>query len=322
MNSGNSTFDTVHRKAAYQSHINNLTVLFTMSNFKAFLFCLLLTAVAGAGFGQEQNYSLSRPQQEVLSGGITGQPMVTLHLHRQQLTQDIGGHNTWKVLEETKEVSASELAIVICDMWDQHWSRGAAERVAVMAPRMNKVVNAARELGVTIIHAPSETMKFYEGTPARNRVKNAPYVEPPTPREHDDPPLPIDASDGGSDTNNGNEITNRRAWTRQIEAIEIDQERDGISDNGREIYSFLQQKGIRHVILMGVHTNMCILNRSFAIKQMVRWSVNVMLCRDLTDAMYNPAKPPYVSHDEGTQLVVEYIEKFWCPSISSKDLLR
>jgi len=322
MNSGNSTFDTVHRKAGYQSQINKFAVLSAMSNFKAFLFCLLLTAVAGAGFGQEQNYSPSRPQQDVLSGSITGQPMVTLHLRRQQLTQDGGRHNIWKVLEETKEVSASELAIVICDMWDRHWSRGAAERVAVMAPRMNKVLSEARELGATIIHAPSETMKFYEDTPARNRVKNAPRVEPPALREHDDPPLPVDDSDGGSDTNHGNEITNNRVWTRQIETIEIDQERDGISDNGREIYSFLQQKGIRHVILMGVHTNMCILNRSFAIKRMVRWSVDVMLCRDLTDAMYNPAKPPYVSHDEGTRMVVEYIEKFWCPSISSEDLLR
>ncbi len=47
-----------------------------------------------------------------------------------------------------------------------------------------------------------------------------------------------------------------------------------------------------------------------------------MLCRDLTGAMYNPEKPPYVSHEEGTRLIVEYIEKFWCPSISSEDLVK
>jgi hypothetical protein len=28
--------------------------------------------------------------------------------------------------------------------------------------------------------------------------------------------------------------------------------------------------------------------------------------------MYNPEMPPYVSHEEGTRLVIEYIEKFWC----------
>jgi hypothetical protein len=71
---------------------------------------------------------------------------------------------------------------------------------------------------------------------------------------------------------------------------------------------------------MGVHTNMCVLNRSFAIKQLVKWQVAVALVRDLTDTMYNPAMRPYVSHDQGTQLVIGYIERFWCPSLLSTDL--
>ena len=66
---------------------------------------------------------------------------------------------------------------------------------------------------------------------------------------------------------------------------------------------------------------MCVLGRSFAIRQMVRWGKKVALIRDLTDAMYDPAMPPYVSHDEGTRLVIGYIEKFWCPTILSGDIL-
>ena len=54
---------------------------------------------------------------------------------------------------------------------------------------------------------------------------------------------------------------------------------------------------------------------------MVRWGVNMTLVRDLTDAMYNPMTWPYVSHEQGTQLVIEYIEKFWCPTIDSDQLL-
>ena len=71
---------------------------------------------------------------------------------------------------------------------------------------------------------------------------------------------------------------------------------------------------------MGVHTNMCMLNRPYGIKQMVRWGVSIALARDLTDAIYNPAMPPYVNHDEGTRLVVEYIEKFWCPTVAGGDV--
>jgi len=30
--------------------------------------------------------------------------------------------------------------------------------------------------------------------------------------------------------------------------------------------------------------------------------------------------PPHVSQAEGTRLVIEYIERHWCPSINSADL--
>ena len=79
----------------------------------------------------------------------------------------------------------------------------------------------------------------------------------------------------------------------------------------------MHHRGVDNLLIMGVHTNMCVLNRGFAIKQMVRWGKNVVLVRDLTDAMYDPAMPPYVSHDEGTRLVIEYIEKSWCPTVLS-----
>ena len=73
---------------------------------------------------------------------------------------------------------------------------------------------------------------------------------------------------------------------------------------------------------MGVHTNKCVLNRSFAIKQMTRWGVRCVLVRDLTDSMYDPQYRQSVSHDRGTDLVVEYIEKYWCPTTLSSELLE
>ena len=230
------------------------------------------------------------------------------------LLQDATGHNIWREEIVRRTIPAAQTAIIVCDMWDKHWSRGAAERVDVMAPRMNGVLAAARAKGVRIIHAPSDTMGFYAETPARRRLRAAPYISPPAEVDRPAPPLPIDDSDGGSDTGESEET---RVWTCQHAAIEIDHALDGISDNGQEIYNYLQLHGIRHVLIMGVHTNMCILNRSFGIKQLVKWGVNVALVRDLTDAMYNPARAPYVEHDAGTQLVIGYIEKFWCPTVSS-----
>jgi nicotinamidase-related amidase len=252
-----------------------------------------------------------------MNGGVDYKGQLILHFRRGYLTQDAGGYNIWRTETIPRTVPAAQTAIIICDMWDKHWARGAAERVADMAPYMNEVVGMARLRGVQIIHAPSETMDFYQDTFGRHRIRLAPDVLPPEDFERPSPPLPIDDADDGSDTG---ETEPRKVWTRQHPAIQIDQEVDVVSDDGREIYSFLHQEEIRQVLIMGVHTNRCILNRSFGIKQMVKWGVNIALVRDLTDAMYNPAMPPYVGHHEGTRLVVGYIEKFWCPTISSEDL--
>lgn len=252
---------------------------------------------------------------------MTKNSVLSLHTRKQRLVKDAEGYTLWQSREEVKTIPAKNTAIIICDVWDHHWCRGAGERLEKLLPRMNMVIQTARSQGMLIIHAPSETMTFYKDTPARKRALDAPEVQAPQEVQHDDPPLPIDDSDGGCDTDENFGDVDEALWTRQHELIEINQEQDVISDDGQEIYNVLQQNAIHHMIILGVHTNICMLNRSFGIKQMVRWGVDILLCRDLTDSLYNPTKPPYVSHKEGTRLVVEFIEKFWCPSILSDDLI-
>jgi nicotinamidase-related amidase len=239
-----------------------------------------------------------------------------VHLRRRRLERDARGRNCWQVTTDETIWPAERTALLLCDVWDNHWCRGAVERLEVMIPRMDEVARSARAKGVTIIHAPSETMDFYADHLARRRALDIPRVDPPPPLDRPDPALPVDASDEGSDTGETSWYT---AWSRQHPGIGID-DRDLISDDGGEVYSCLRAGRLEHLAIMGVHTNMCVLHRSFAIKQMVRWGVDVALVRDLTDAMYNPAMSPYVSHDDGTRLVVEFIEKFWCPSFLSADL--
>jgi nicotinamidase-related amidase len=242
---------------------------------------------------------------------------LTLHLRSQFLGQRPGKYNAWQVSMVEKTLPYSQVAMIVCDMWDNHWSLGAAERVNAMAPRMNAVLEIARARGAAIIHAPSDTMEYYSGSPARERALGVPKISPPAEIKHKDFLLPVDDTDGGSDTG---ETVEKRVWTCQHSAIHINQEKDYISDDGLQVWAILKYLDISHLLIMGVHTNMCILNRSFAIKQMVRWGMPVALVRDLTDSLYNPARPPYVSHDWGTALVVDYIEKFWCPTIASTNL--
>src|SRR5688500_9500217 len=116
------------------------------------------------------------------------------------------GSGKWRKEEEAVEWEGKKTALIICDMWDRHWCKGATERVGEMAPRMNEVVKAARAKGVFIIHAPSDTMKFYEGTVQRKRAQNALKATPPVELKRwcnldpkKEAALPIDDSDGGCD---------------------------------------------------------------------------------------------------------------------------
>jgi nicotinamidase-related amidase len=161
-------------------------------------------------------------------------------------------------------------------------------------------------------------MDFYKDHPARKRVATVKKAEPPKAKDLPNPPLPVDDSDGGCDDEKP--AKQFKAWKRQHAAITINDDKDYITDNGGEVYSIMKEKGIDTLFVMGVHTNMCVLNRSFAIKQMVKWDVRTFLVRDLTDAMYNPKMKPMVTHEKGTQLIIEYIEQSWCATVESKSL--
>jgi hypothetical protein len=126
---------------------------------------------------------------------------------------------------------------------------------------------------------------------------------------------PVDDSDEGCTDTISHPHT---AWTKQTDLIEI-KSQDIISDDGAEIAGYFKAKGIKNVILTGVHTNMCVVGRTFGLRNMVRLGMNAVLMRDLTDAMYNPKSWPYVSHFKGVDLVVDYIEKYICPTIVSTD---
>jgi nicotinamidase-related amidase len=231
------------------------------------------------------------------------------------------GSGTWEPVTVGRDFDPAKTALVLCDMWDRHWCSGAEERVGVLARKMEPVIQLARKRGVLIIHSPSETMPYYSQTAARINMMKIAAFQPPEPLPLTDPALPIDDSDGGCDVANNKLPPNTRVWTRENPAISISNE-DLISDSGREIYSALKSHGVDTLLFAGVHTNMCILNRTFGIRQMTRWGVHCVLIRDLTDAMYNPARSPHVSHSRGTELVIEHVEQYWAPTVTSGDLMR
>jgi len=261
-----------------------------------------------------------------LAASALAQQGTAFRLPARERAEIAHGAGEFQVIEKTLDWNPRQTALVICDMWDTHTCPNSAARVAEMAPRVNDFAGAARAQGVLIIHCPSDTMAFYQDHPGRKLAQAAPPAIPPVPLQRwcaldltREAALPIDDSDGGCDGERTWKKGDPYPWTRQHPAIEI-RPGDAITDSA-EAYNLMQQRGIGNVLVCGVHLNMCVLGRPFAIRQMVQQGLRVALVRDLTDTMYNPARAPYVSHFAGTRLVVAHVEKYWCPTMTSDALL-
>ncbi len=224
--------------------------------------------------------------------------------------------NRFHQLTRAEQWDPTATAVIVCDMWDSHHCVNAVRRVSELAPRMNLFVNELRSRGVTVIHAPSSCMDAYKDHPARLRAQSVPASQN-LPKDIADwcdripseeaSAYPVDQSAGGEDDDPDDHRLwasrlaamgrNPKApWLKQCEAIEISNTADFISDSGKEIWSILEQQKIANVILVGVHTNMCVLGRPFGLRRLSSNGKNVVLARDMTDTMYDPNAWPYVNH--------------------------
>ncbi len=258
----------------------------------------------------------------ITSAFANAQEPITFTARAQHAPED----GLWTTQNKETQWAANETAVILCDMWNKHWCDGATRRVDDMVPKMNTLVGSLRERGVLIIHAPSGALDHYKLLPQRKRAQDSNYIKPPDEIQgwchldlDDEAPLPIDDSDGGCDCQP--QCTQYSAWSMQHPGLTI-APKDAISDSGQEIFNLIATNGIKNVIIMGVHTNMCVLGRPFGIRQQVRLGHNVVLVRDLTDTMYNSRMHPHVEHGVGTKLVIHHIEKYWAPTVTSDDLMN
>jgi nicotinamidase-related amidase/type 1 glutamine amidotransferase len=269
------------------------------------------------------------------AGSSTG-ALITVHKRfREEVT-----NGRYAVREKTEQWEPSQTAVIVCDMWDAHHCLNAVRRAEEMAPRMDQVLENARSYGVLILHAPSGCMERYKDHPARRRAQESPRATN-LPKDigqwcalipaEEKGKYPIDQSDGGEDDDPvehehwhqrlaGMGRDPKSPWKAEIDLLKI-HDNDAISDSGVEIWNLLEHRGIKNVILLGIHANMCVLGRPFGLRQMAKNGKNVVLMRDLTDTMYNPERWPYVIHFVGTERIVEHIEEFVCPTITSVDFV-
>ncbi len=241
-----------------------------------------------------------------------------------QIRRIVDTTNGYEQTETPSLWNPGDTAVIICDMWDRHWCKGASRRVAEVAPRMNSVLKRLRSQGVLIAHAPSDVVDYYENHPARQLTlelsKGITLEKNPAHEEivKKEPTIPVDIYRRECDCGPV-KCPQGNPWRKQIETLDI-LDNDLIGD-GLELLHAFKARGITNVIIMGVHTNLCVVGRPFGIRSLVSHGFNTVLMRDMTDCMAPREEMPYTDHFTALDYVVWHIERYLCGTITSGQVL-
>jgi nicotinamidase-related amidase len=254
-------------------------------------------------------------------------------------------------------VEARRMAIVACDMWTAHSCSGFNQNAALVLPRIISLFDASRKLGIPIVFAPSGAdLEKIASISARTKITLLPHHSLPTSNgflnghgsngpfasscmckivalqpgtsqpliqcnrvQHDynqTPVVPVTDKDFFIAAGHYREGTHSaiRSWGEPAQ---------------QELWNFVQERGITHLLYVGFATNMCIINREFAMIQMKRLGLQPILIRDATLSItyngYNPmtlSLDPLFTPEFGTGFAVEYIEQRVGPSIDSAQIIH
>ena len=75
-----------------------------------------------------------------------------------ELTLQTRDPATGKVMLSTERIDPKRVGVIAVDVWNFHWCKTATMRVDAIVPRMNKALDAARALGMTVMLCPSDVV--------------------------------------------------------------------------------------------------------------------------------------------------------------------
>ena len=264
--------------------------------------------------------------------------------------------STGALSAEPVELASGRVAVVVVDVWTQHSCKGFAQSPTRMIQDRNEFLDAARTLDIPVVFAcAQDDLSRWDGKPQRTGMTSLPHHPLPPSNgfmagHRGNGPWPADCMCSITRVNpNGSPVydCNRQAFdfrmdpriTVRDEDLFIDARADvpsAVTSWGQpaqqELWNFIQERKITHLLYLGDATNMCVINREYGMIQMRRLGVKTVIVRDLTNAMtfdgYNPDTrklDPAVTPAVGTAKAVEYIEKMIGPSLDGqqiKDIAR
>jgi nicotinamidase-related amidase len=196
------------------------------------------------------------------------------------------------------EVDPSKVALILIDIWDDHWCPSMKIQTWLLARQVNALLPSIRGNGIRIIHSPSECAgayteherrkAFLEGPVKYSDPKGQKIKELPEDKGDSNNPPPVSPEIEGfppellnSELNSSNldyrrldpkqnkqcegdttpeAFPHRQPWKQESSVIQIkDPDVIAFENESYRIVNWLAGRGIEHLVYAGTATNFCIL---------------------------------------------------------------
>jgi hypothetical protein len=237
------------------------------------------------------------------------------------LTLQTRARETGGIVAAKESVDPAKIGVVIIDMWNTNDCMTNAQRAAALVPRMNKALEAARQLGMQIIWAPTDVASQYVGTSQRERAIALPRYPLPQITKFSCPFSVGTVRPDKCMCGPGIVCHIHYGWDQMDPNLVIGAG-DWIVGDPDELYAIYKEQGLTRLIYMGINTNLCVMNKPEGIAPMTSAGLKCILARDLTDAetLYDPDRG--FTPDLGTEKDVADIERSGIPSINMLEEMR
>ncbi len=221
--------------------------------------------------------------------------------------------------EVSLPLPVAQTVLVLVDIWNTHFIESWRERAEqVTAAAIVPVLAAARQAGLTIVHAPS--VRVAERYP-QAQCYQSPSAPAPAPPEWPPPAFRSRTGPYAVYRNPREQAPGRPLhWADRLELsphIEV-QDDEAVVATGAQLHALLQDRRILHLLYVGFATNWCVLGKDYGIRVMQDRGYNTILLRDATMGV---EFPDTLDTLQATELAVREVEQQHGFSTSNRDFL-
>lgn len=220
-----------------------------------------------------------------------------------------------------KTIDPAHAALVVIDAWAYHWCITWCGLAGGRLLRLDHALGAARQLGFTIVHCPTDFIHPYLTKPQRQRMAALPRMPLPGAAAKA-PPFPEGEAGPRSQgcLCSGTHMCIPNYGGGGIDPRITIADDDLICADGVELFTWCKRHDITHLVYTGFATNICLTGKPEGLLAMVGAGLDCVFARDMTEA--HGTNTGAASANRYTAACVAHVEKHVAPTIDLVSELR